>query len=165
MKTCRKCQRTLELSEFYPRPGGLGLLAQCRECVRQKNNAYYHRAQKHDPAHRARARSANRTWYLQNLEHQHARVARKHRAEREACFQKYGGVCACCGEHRYEFLAIDHINGGGIRHRKQLKITKIARWLARNGFPDGYRVLCHNCNMALGQYGYCPHGNAVAKGA
>jgi hypothetical protein len=37
--------------------------------------------------------------------------------------------------------------------------------LARNGFPDGYRVLCHNCNMALGQYGYCPHGNAVAKGA
>jgi hypothetical protein len=20
-----------------------------------------------------------------------------------------------------------------------------------------YRVLCHNCNMALGFYGYCPH--------
>ena len=32
----------------------------------------------------------------------------------------YGGECACCGEKRTEFLAIDHINGGGIKHRKEI---------------------------------------------
>src|SRR5258708_37086796 len=25
----------------------------------------------------------------------------------------YGGKCECCGEERFEFLAIDHIGGGG----------------------------------------------------
>jgi hypothetical protein len=31
----------------------------------------------------------------------------------------------------------------------------------------GYRVLCHNCNLARGFYGYCPHekfdGNASSN--
>jgi len=25
------------------------------------------------------------------------------------------------------------------------------------GYPTGFRVLCHNCNQAIGLYGYCPH--------
>ena len=29
--------------------------------------------------------------------------------------------------------------------------------LRARGFPLGYRVLCHNCNLARGFYGYCPH--------
>ena len=65
--------------------------------------------------------------------------------------------CACCGEKHLEFLSIDHINGGGAEHRRQLKEATIYRWLKRNGYPEGYRVLCHNCNQALGHYGYCPH--------
>ena len=32
----------------------------------------------------------------------------------------YGGQCACCGEKAYEFLAIDHINGGGLAERRRL---------------------------------------------
>ena len=57
----------------------------------------------------------------------------------------------------YEFLAIDHINGGGNKHRKELKNDKLPGWLAKNNFPEGFRILCHNCNMALGFYGFCPH--------
>jgi hypothetical protein len=30
-------------------------------------------------------------------------------------------------------------------------------YLIRNNFPEGYRVLCHNCNQSLGYFGYCPH--------
>lgn len=33
----------------------------------------------------------------------------------------------------------------------------MAQWCRRNGYPKGFRVLCHNCNMAIGFYGYCPH--------
>lgn len=78
--------------------------------------------------------------------------------------QHYSGMtpfCVCCGEKEIKFLSIDHINGGGNKHRKTL--TKSGRggnmsmWLFRNGFPGGFQILCHNCNMAKGFYGRCPH--------
>jgi hypothetical protein len=34
---------------------------------------------------------------------------------------------------------------------------RIINWIHSNGFPEGFRVLCHNCNSALGYYGHCPH--------
>lgn len=64
--------------------------------------------------------------------------------------------CACCGENELKFLAIDHIDGGGAKHRKKVG-TSMSRWLVKNGFPKGLQVLCHNCNMAKGFYGDCPH--------
>ena len=74
--------------------------------------------------------------------------------------QAYGNKCACCGENGYEFLAIDHINGGGAKQRKELGgQNPFYLWLRRNNYPSGFRILCHNCNQALGAYGYCPHNN------
>lgn len=64
-------------------------------------------------------------------------------------------ICDCCPENRYEFLTIDHIKGGGTKHRKIVK--NMYRWLKKNNYPDGYRVLCMNCNYSYGHYGYCPH--------
>lgn len=65
--------------------------------------------------------------------------------------------CACCGINDIEFLTIDHINGGGGTHRKSMKAYSIYVWLKRENLPEGYRVLCMNCNFALGKFGYCPH--------
>jgi hypothetical protein len=78
---------------------------------------------------------------------------------RMLALRHYGGdppTCACCQESHYEFLAIDHINGGGKKHQEATN-RNFYKWLLREGLPPGYRVLCHNCNMALGFYGYCPH--------
>jgi hypothetical protein len=74
-------------------------------------------------------------------------------------FDHYGGPqCACCGEGEYEFLTIDHINGDGAAHRRQMGSRRdIYRWLKQNNYPPGFRVLCMNCNFALGYHGYCPH--------
>lgn|SRR5579872_937688 len=70
-------------------------------------------------------------------------------------------VCACCGESHLEFLCLDHIDGGGNSERKALGSGSMGvyRHIIRENFPPGYRVLCHNCNMALGFFGYCPHVN------
>jgi hypothetical protein len=78
----------------------------------------------------------------------------------------YGGKCACCGESRREFLALDHRNGGGEKHRKELggaSSKEMCAWAIKNGFPDIFRILCHNCNMALGCFGYCPHQKEKAE--
>lgn len=72
----------------------------------------------------------------------------------------YGRKCECCGEDKYEFLAIDHIDGGGIQHKKRIKKEEgknLYYWLLAHDFPKGFRILCHNCNQSLGMYGYCPH--------
>ncbi len=64
--------------------------------------------------------------------------------------------CSCCGEKEDKFLCLDHINGGGHQHRKNIK-NRIYEWIIKNDFPKGFQILCHNCNMAKGFYGECPH--------
>jgi len=73
----------------------------------------------------------------------------------------YGDKCACCGEHRREFLTIDHINNDGHRERKKLDCRGYSggfyHSIIKRGFPDHYQILCWNCNCAKGRYGQCPH--------
>lgn len=69
----------------------------------------------------------------------------------------YGNKCACCGENEEAFLALDHINGGGNKHRRENKIGLLSYWVRKEGYPDGFQVLCHNCNQAKTQRGVCPH--------
>jgi hypothetical protein len=78
-----------------------------------------------------------------------------------ACLRHYSGgpvpECLCCGEKRAEFLQIDHIFGGGRKHR-----AGFSRWfesLAKRGFPEEpmLTVLCANCNHAKETCGVCPH--------
>lgn len=85
-----------------------------------------------------------------------------------ASIAAYGGFCACCGESELIFLTIDHIDGEGNTHRRELFGGRgggpFYRWLAKNGFPPGFQVLCFNCN--LGKHingGVCPHQQTVLR--
>jgi len=65
-----------------------------------------------------------------------------------------------CPENEMAFLVIDHINGGGNQHRKEIKRSgsdSFYRWIRDNNYPDGFQILCANCNMAKGKDGVCPH--------
>jgi 5-methylcytosine-specific restriction endonuclease McrA len=75
---------------------------------------------------------------------------------------KYGGTCNCCGEHRIEFLGIDHKNNDGNEERRALYGRNNCGHvfylkLRRESVRDDLQVLCHNCNLSKGFYGYCPH--------
>lgn len=61
----------------------------------------------------------------------------------------YGGKCKMCDEDDMDVLGIDHMHGGGTRHRKELtqQGTTIYRWLIKNNYPTDFQVLCFNCNM------------------
>ena len=156
-KICSQCGKELSISEFYRHTGhSSGLRSECKECTAKRNYKRYHEVTKSDPEEMEQRRERGRRWYNENAPRQNVRVRANHRKEREACIAAYGGACECCGETRYEFLAIDHINGGGRQHREKIG-NKICRWLVKNNFPPGFRVLCHNCNLSIGHYGYCPH--------
>ncbi len=68
--------------------------------------------------------------------------------------------CVCCGESEVRFLTVDHINGNGSEHRKSSKCgtgSTFYRWLIREGMPEGFQVLCYNCNSARAWHKKCPH--------
>jgi hypothetical protein len=105
-----------------------------------------------------------RRWRMRNKTDYKDQVHRYRFGLKIKVFIHYGGnppKCACCGEENILFLTIDHINNNGSFHRKIVKKKAgftFYRWLIKNGFPEGYQVLCWNCN--LGKYfnhGVCPH--------
>lgn len=91
---------------------------------------------------------------------------RTKRLKKEA-IDAYGGKCGCCGETNIVFLTIDHINNDGAKHRRELSGkdkkgtgggTVTYLFLKKNNYPEGYRVLCFNCNCGRNiNGGICPH--------
>lgn len=111
----------------------------------------------------------NAGWYAANGDRVRAMRKRNRLKTRLEVLSYYspGSIkCACCGEGTYEFLAIDHINGTADKHASGYSKSgwRLGEWLKRQGFPSGYRVLCHNCNCARGFYGRCPHDGGAQEG-
>jgi hypothetical protein len=70
----------------------------------------------------------------------------------------YGTTCKCCGlEKAPEFLQVDHVDGGGRQHLKEIGQSRLYAWLIQNNFPTGFQVLCAECNFAWGHSDCCPH--------
>jgi predicted HNH restriction endonuclease len=81
-------------------------------------------------------------------------------ALRVEAIQRYGGVCSCCGEEEMKFLTLDHPNGDGATHRRQLKVkagVQFYKALRREDYATPMQVLCFNCHMAKDKWGTCPH--------
>lgn len=81
--------------------------------------------------------------------HRTQRRAKQHRYYqklKQDIFDHYGRKCAHCPIDDLRVLTIDHINGGGTKHRKTFKSpATFYTWLRRNNFPKGYQILCMNC--------------------
>jgi hypothetical protein len=99
------------------------------------------------------------------------RVKKQYALLRIEVLTKYCGgtpYCQCpgCNVKIIEFLNIDHIYGDGAEHRKELGIRRehgqriggraIIYWLRENNYPDGFQVLCANCNKAKDRKQFCP---------
>ena len=86
---------------------------------------------------------------------------------REQVFEAYGGYkCNCCGETERMFLSIDHVHNDGAEQRKAGLYggsgTAFYIWLRKNKFPEGYQVLCMNCQVGKHKNGgVCPHQRKV----
>lgn len=109
---------------------------------------------KNDPDLRLRNKQARIKYKINNPD----RARDKYRLIRKNVIAKYGNACECCNEMTLQFLSIDHIIGGGHAERKAIGYRSIYRKLNKSAarLPE-YRILCYNCNVSYGLYGYCPH--------
>lgn len=113
------------------------------ERIRKSNKKSYHK-NKHKHVAQNRARGKQRTQEI-----------------KKRCMSGYcDGIpkCQICGITDIEVLTIDHIYGGGNRlrtERKERTGTNLHFDLIKKEFPEGYQVLCFNCNhkKSLGSRG------------
>ena len=144
-KRCIKCGEVKPLDGFYPRRDSPdGYRNDCRECLIARSRRYYE-------THPRRAAETKRRY----------QVNRK-----KLVFAYYGESCACCGAP--ERLSIDHVNGDGHAHRKELfggsqgrASSGFYHWLVTNGFPPGYQTLCRSCNSSKGRGARCVLDHAM----
>lgn len=98
--------------------------------------------------------------YYRTLD-QHSSQKQYREKKRLKVLQAYSGkypFCACCGENEIKFLVIDHINGcGDMRRLEEGSGSALYIYLSARNYPEGYQVLCHNCNAAKEAYKICPH--------
>lgn len=88
----------------------------------------------------------------------------KYQRLRERIFNHYAGPtgikCSCCGRDDIDVLCLNRSNAEVSDYYKALgksMANKFYKIVVRDGFPDGFRILCSNCNQSLGHHGYCPH--------
>ena len=127
-----------------------------KEEINRKRREYNKRPERHE-----KKLLLEKEWRENNKDKTHDYNVRYGKTYREKLknivLQHYGKFCACCGESNPMFLSIDHINGGGTKHRHNIKV-KTYNWLIENNFPIGFQILCFNCNWGKHlNHGICPH--------
>lgn len=173
--TCRKCGITKTIDDFPKRAVDYC----CNSCRNEyAKEQYREKVSRMTPqqykAFRERLnekQKANRQKRIEQMtdDQREAYIRRtnaKNKERREAVradvYAAYGGFrCACCGETEEAFLSIDHINNDGAEHRRNNRLQtgeQMHRWLKRNGYPEGFQVLCMNCQWGKrNNNGVCPH--------
>lgn len=104
-------------------------------------------------------------WYDKNREAYLEKIRGKSLARyyriRKQVFDHYGNVCICCGETNQNCFTIDHIDNDGAEHRRELygkgRRGSIYDWLVKHNFPEGFQLLCYNCNCARPKGSCKPH--------
>ncbi len=124
--------------------------------------------------HPEKARAATQTWIEKNREKVRERERKRYsekpeilreqgrrgrRKARQECIEAYGGKCTCCGESTLEFLTVEHTEGNGQAHRKEVGAGRMMYIdLKRRGWPkEGITIFCMNCNFATRFSQICPH--------
>lgn len=165
---CSRCAIEKAPQEYYKNS------RHCKSCHNEMQKRWQER---NIEKHREYQREYAKRWKDRNPEkHKANRASQAERAKWSAImiYSNGMGECACCGEDNIRFLTLDHINGNGAEHRREILAeirnsgdtgrgdmsgTRFYQWLKAEGFPDcGLQVLCFNCNCGKAyNKGVCPH--------
>lgn len=132
-----------------PRPAKPGCTL-CQDCIDKRSKV--------SSEHYRRRKEAGTCYYC-NRKPLKGRTTCKYHAEKLKAYrvqlkldalEAYGGPkCVGCGNEDVSVLEIDHINGGGRKHRQAEAIEgglAFYQWLKNQAYPSGFRVLCPTCN-------------------
>ena len=165
MKKCWVCKETLPLTSFGNNKSKSDKLStECRKCKAIKDREYRDKNEE-------KLKLKSQDYYVKNREKIIAKSClqakldpiehnkRGHKAKTKLKFETFSKysqgtpICKWCGEMDIGILTIDHIDGNGGNHRREIFNNKrkagstMYRWLKKNNYPDGFQVLCCNCQF------------------
>jgi hypothetical protein len=163
----RRLQREWK-RKFRAQRGAAGL---CIDCL-LKAVPGNQRCKKHIKKRRASARKRWRSMTPKERKGDPLKHQKWDKTNRQTVIDKvllaYGNRCACpgCFEVNPKFLTLDHINGGGLKDRREIGSSiQIYRWVIKNNFPSTFQLLCWNCNCGRSRNGgVCPHVEVSMEG-
>lgn len=153
MKYCKRCYTEKENKEFYKDKESIdGLKYYCKDCTKNHVKKYY-------KIHKKERKEYSNKYHKNNREKRLIYFKQQTKNRKLKIIEAYGGKCNCCGESTFEFLSIEHKKKDGNKQKRELGgAVNFHNWLIKNNFPkDNFELLCFNCNLSKGFYGYCPH--------
>lgn len=172
LRVCKKCGNTQPIEAFaivYAKNSRGQNYRQhtCKKCADKAHAELMKKARAKNPDKYKKHQKEHRQRHPDRVRRQRRESGKR---LRDSVIAAYGGpVCVCCGETCESMLTIDHINGDGAEHRKLLAKDKsyasgrsglgdyLYRDLRDRGFPEGFQVLCYNCNISKHRKGVCEH--------
>ena len=172
-KVCSKCKEEKLVSEFHKNKCMKdGYTIYCKDCIKpmkkeerlrniekyresnkiyhieniEKRNEYSKNYRKENPDKiKSYRKTEGHTLGLTRA--QYTKMKRDEEFIQTLFYYSNGSMCCeFCKEDDIDVLSIDHINHNGSEHRKSFGGNSLQHQLIRENFPDGYRVLCRNCN-------------------
>src|SRR3990167_4175518 len=120
-KICKKCGESKGQDQFYLDKGHLS--SPCKECRRKSVKERTRRLGGNPEWKKKEALRVSEWKKNHQKETFHTNQKWRNRIRME-CLNAYGGKkpkCICCGEDEIKFLAIDHMKGGGNKHKQERK--------------------------------------------
>ena len=102
---------------------------------------------------RSYQRISSKKFYYRHLDKVRGQSRDRNRELKYEVFSRYSNneqpYCAACGFADIRALCIDHIKNDGASHRREVGGggTTLYRNLKKRNFPEGFQVLCSNCNQ------------------
>lgn len=165
-KKCYVCGKSLPLDQFnrnHSKPDGLA--TECKSCKAKKDKEYRERNSE-------KVKAKKHQYYLENKGYIVARVnayidenrgkhnewgknaKEKNKLEVFSYYCRGDVKCQRCGETEIGILTIDHMDGNGSEHRREVfgegartGGSRFYFWLKKNSYPEGFQVLCFNCQF------------------
>lgn len=151
MIRCCQCKKTKPLTEFHKNKNyKKGHCPDCKDCRTRR----YREAYRDDPKVRERVLKRQREMYPLVKDKMMASKRKYYRKILTEVFDLLGNKCKRCGNQDKRLLQIDHINGGGRKHRRSLDNAwwRLYREVKKSIEDDKkeYQLLCISCNWIEG---------------
>jgi hypothetical protein len=145
MKKCRRCLKEKDFCFFTPERRNKDKCdSYCKDCRAELRRLY----RINNPE---KARQTTKIEYARYKKDKQEKSKNRHRVRKLIILNYYSKQtlsCSKCGFSDIRALSIDHINGGGLKHRREIGLnggSGFYSWLIKNNFPEGFQVLCMNC--------------------
>ncbi len=135
-KICTKCGQELPAVAFNKDiTKGSGLHSWCKLCQRISGKQWWSRNKEACLSKRRGVRP----------------ISRQERKIRVLTHYGNGRLaCVVCGFDNVFALSLDHIGGGGNKHRREEGLNtsdQVYSWVEKRGYPKGFQTLCMNCQF------------------